>query len=693
MPGQVPMRLVPQLRMLGTAQRALLLGTVAALVMVLAAGLTVAVVVDRSGATIAARDLRPFEQALADLSQAPGLRYRTDAAAGTPQDITVTASGDKFGAAGSDADGGEPNVLQVSGKTFTRGGSGAAGGTGSSEGWTIGAEGAAGRIAEVLDGTPAPPVLADDLSRALRKAGDVPQPEDSASAAVDGKPAKAVNTPAGRLLITRQAPHRVLRLEPVDGPARKEPVRSGVLPAAAPLDGGSGGFDLAPVTGAEATEMYDTLEKQVGRLENATDAGITFTLGASGSVNCGSGGCTANKSFTGTLTSAARARIAGGNVTAVMTATFSIDGRSAGRCTSDSRTFPVAGGGVSGTLSCSNPGAGAVFTSVNAQHRARAMAQSRAQGGRPVRYRIPFRANTVISARALAAVEVKRLVERVNLDRDLAKCTGTNSFVPGTRVLMADGRTKAIEDVRIGDAVLAADPETGETGPGAVVATPASGGPKDLVRITTAAGPGTEAGTVVATAAHPFRVAGGPGRWVDAGALKPGMRLRTGTGADVRVAAVEHRTVRDRRVHNLTVADAHTYHVRTGGAHVLVHNANCFNMIPWGNGAMRSPAKLVYRPGSRHGHRLRHIQAHGDRAPVDPSKTVHSRFNTHGRELFRLIDDAWEIRASGTKTTRNGTDEYVIPMNRVVGTQGEKAVRIIVEEDTGNILTAHPVPF
>lgn len=35
-----------------------------------------------------------------------------------------------------------------------------------------------------------------------------------------------------------------------------------------------------------------------------------------------------------------------------------------------------------------------------------------------------------------------------------------NSFVPGTGVLMADGTTKPIKDVRVGDQVLSADPET-----------------------------------------------------------------------------------------------------------------------------------------------------------------------------------------------------------------------------------------
>ncbi|MDU0305619.1 hypothetical protein, partial [Streptomyces sp. PAL114] len=46
---------------------------------------------------------------------------------------------------------------------------------------------------------------------------------------------------------------------------------------------------------------------------------------------------------------------------------------------------------------------------------------------------------------------------------DGGSCPVGNSFVPGTKVLMADGTTKPIEEVKAGDKVVATDPETGET--------------------------------------------------------------------------------------------------------------------------------------------------------------------------------------------------------------------------------------
>lgn len=59
-----------------------------------------------------------------------------------------------------------------------------------------------------------------------------------------------------------------------------------------------------------------------------------------------------------------------------------------------------------------------------------------------------------------------------------------NSFVPGTPVLMADGSRKPIEQVELGDKVLATDPHTGHTQPRRVVATITGQRDKSLVDLT-----------------------------------------------------------------------------------------------------------------------------------------------------------------------------------------------------------------
>ncbi|MFK0116140.1 ricin-type beta-trefoil lectin domain protein [Streptomyces sp. NPDC090994] len=148
----------------------------------------------------------------------------------------------------------------------------------------------------------------------------------------------------------------------------------------------------------------------------------------------------------------------------------------------------------------------------------------------------------------------------------------TNSFVPGTLVLMADGTTKPIEDVENGDKVLATDPETGETAVETVTAEILGKGVKHLVKVEITTADGTTA-EVTATDAHPFWV---PelGEWIDATDLKPGQWLRTSAGTYVQITAIERWTVQRATVHNLTVSDLHTYYVVAGATPVLVHNCN-----------------------------------------------------------------------------------------------------------------------
>jgi RHS repeat-associated protein len=147
-----------------------------------------------------------------------------------------------------------------------------------------------------------------------------------------------------------------------------------------------------------------------------------------------------------------------------------------------------------------------------------------------------------------------------------------NSFEPGTLVLLADGERKPIEDVDVGDQVLATDPETGQTASKTVVATIIGDGSKDLVRITVDAGAEADGpiAELVATHNHPFWV---PDLrdWVDATELHAGQWLQTSAGTRVQVTAVE-RWTQTATVHNLTVDDIHTYYVVAADTPLLVHN-------------------------------------------------------------------------------------------------------------------------
>nr|WP_158854672.1 RHS repeat-associated core domain-containing protein [Saccharothrix deserti] len=100
-----------------------------------------------------------------------------------------------------------------------------------------------------------------------------------------------------------------------------------------------------------------------------------------------------------------------------------------------------------------------------------------------------------------------------------------HSFVAGTLVLMADGSTKPIAEVDIGDKVKA-------------------------------------------TSWHPVWV-DAEDRFVNIGDLKPGQQLTSADGATSTVTAVQRRT-RAEPVYDLTVAGLHTYYV-VAGVSVLVH--------------------------------------------------------------------------------------------------------------------------
>lgn len=59
-----------------------------------------------------------------------------------------------------------------------------------------------------------------------------------------------------------------------------------------------------------------------------------------------------------------------------------------------------------------------------------------------------------------------------------------NSFVPGIKVVVADGTSKPIEQLKLSDKVKATDPATGKTTAQPVVATIIGQGTKQLVDLT-----------------------------------------------------------------------------------------------------------------------------------------------------------------------------------------------------------------
>ncbi|WP_170863295.1 polymorphic toxin-type HINT domain-containing protein [Micromonospora sediminimaris] len=151
----------------------------------------------------------------------------------------------------------------------------------------------------------------------------------------------------------------------------------------------------------------------------------------------------------------------------------------------------------------------------------------------------------------------------VNMDRVFA---GLCSFSGDTEVLLADGSSKPISEVRVGDEVEATDPETGERGDRRV--THLWVHDDDLHTL--------EVGgkTLKTTEDHPFWN-DTDGEWQRADALDPGDRLLDAGGEAVLVTGRVSNSSWRAPAFNLTVDNIHTYYVLAGNTPVLVHNSGC----------------------------------------------------------------------------------------------------------------------
>ncbi|MFF2548035.1 polymorphic toxin-type HINT domain-containing protein [Kitasatospora sp. NPDC058063] len=152
------------------------------------------------------------------------------------------------------------------------------------------------------------------------------------------------------------------------------------------------------------------------------------------------------------------------------------------------------------------------------------------------------------------------------------QCLLRDSFPAGTRVLMADGSTRPIEQIRIGDHVRATAPESGETSSRRVDATIYTPDDQDFTDLTVESASAAP-GTITSTAHHPFWVENRQA-WQSAADLKIGDTVRTDTGQAARIVAA-NRWSALQPAYNLTVNTVHTYYVLAGDTPLLVHNSLC----------------------------------------------------------------------------------------------------------------------
>lgn len=155
----------------------------------------------------------------------------------------------------------------------------------------------------------------------------------------------------------------------------------------------------------------------------------------------------------------------------------------------------------------------------------------------------------------------------------------TNSFPVGTRVQMADGSSRRIEDIRTGDTVMATDPQTGKTGPKKVTATITTPDDKEFTDLTLSddTNPERPHTKVTSTSHHPYW-SETRHQWTDAGDLTTGEQLRQPDGTTLTIQSTRDYPYAV-TTHNLTVDDFHTYYVLAGATPVLVHNCGVVDAV------------------------------------------------------------------------------------------------------------------
>jgi len=133
-------------------------------------------------------------------------------------------------------------------------------------------------------------------------------------------------------------------------------------------------------------------------------------------------------------------------------------------------------------------------------------------------------------------------------------CSNSCCFLPGTKVLLADGSDKNIEEVEVGDFVLGYNEGLGINQPSKVLQTFVHQN-QDYLLIND---------FLKVTDKHPIFI---NEKWVEAGSAKVGDRLKDYLGGDIFVRNIVSLS-KDSLVYNLEVENTHTYYAEG----ILVHN-------------------------------------------------------------------------------------------------------------------------
>ncbi|MFF9635483.1 polymorphic toxin-type HINT domain-containing protein, partial [Streptomyces bacillaris] len=162
--------------------------------------------------------------------------------------------------------------------------------------------------------------------------------------------------------------------------------------------------------------------------------------------------------------------------------------------------------------------------------------------------------------------KLEDVAQKVRLRKACDTC-----FLAGTKVLMAGGQAKNIEDIQPNDQVVATDPATGNTSLQQVTRQIITKDDKWFNELTIATPDGPE--TLNPTYEHPFW-SPSEKAWIKAADLQKGMTLRAPDSSKPVKVQTNRSYSLAATTYNLSVAEVHTYYVLAGNTPVLVHNSD-----------------------------------------------------------------------------------------------------------------------
>ncbi|WP_194910914.1 hypothetical protein [Catenulispora rubra] len=390
----------------------------------------------------------PFMAALNTLAAAPEVHYRSTVD-GDPIDIRVTSHGESVGTI-TDS-GAAISLLDVAGKLYIKPpASGLPGVTNKAQQAAVSGKWLTGKDVDTLLGDRLAPFvppgqLADRLAQALAASNDLPSDSDPGTV-VDGVRVLTAKTSLGTLSVSRDVPYRLVSLG--DGASSPPPPSGGSTTAAAAAFTWTGrqapdtSFPTDPANEPDATD--NEILDDTKQLKTAVNGDLQFKLQGNGQISCNAGGCQVSVTVSNTIDpTTANAKITGGQIAAELHADVSIEGEPAGSCDSSGQ-LPLNG---TATMGCSDPGAGGVFTSVDAEKKAAAEAQSRAENGAEVPYYVRFNGEYYVYA--TAQVSVDQLVqdeENQQADDKQENPCSTAASCSASRLVGPDGKLLANPD-------------------------------------------------------------------------------------------------------------------------------------------------------------------------------------------------------------------------------------------------------